>query len=586
MATDDADIAARVIERLLADPAFRADFRRDPVAACRQAGLDGVADEMAYGAGKAMQTLDIRESRSSLAGVMMAAALEGVGVFGMIEHVIPAAAASPGVVGDVLSRLNLPKVDGLQGALASGPGGAQAAAGVPQTADAGASGGSAATSAAPQGPAVAPTTPVPADAPASGDDAAAPDADDAIDQGAPEPDTHSAAPQPPADPPPSVSGDSGAPIDPAQFGMAGGGGTPSPEALALLDNKNIVLDPNGIADVKAGRMDPRAVALLTKLSEEHKIAVSSTSSDHQQHTAGGSISNHYYGRGFDIASVDGRIVNGDNDVAREITGSLSDLDPAYRPNEIGSPWAINGPGYFTDRGHQDHLHVAFKQAIDSSWKPPADVAAGGASSSGGATAAPAARASDTLSITVPRSAADLPANSSTVQFMRAVRPEEAHNLRSVAAAVESAAPAKVAGSLDYPGDDASKQQYAAWLAAHAQKAGLPPELPVMAALVESGLANLNHGDADSVGFFQMRVGIWNTGAYAGYPERPELQAKWFIDNAVALKNKRIAEGYDDFGKDPSAWGNWIADVERPAEQYRGRYQLRLDEARALLRRNA
>ena len=39
----------------------------------------------------------------------------------------------------------------------------------------------------------------------------------------------------------------------------------------------------------------------------------------------------------------------------------------------------------------------------------------------------------------------------------------------------------------------------------------------MAALVESGMRNLDHGDADSVGFFQMRVGIWNQGDYAGYP---------------------------------------------------------------------
>ena len=38
----------------------------------------------------------------------------------------------------------------------------------------------------------------------------------------------------------------------------------------------------------------------------------------------------------------------------------------------------------------------------------------------------------------------------------------------------------------------------------------------------------------------------------------------------------------NFGKDPSHWGDWIADVERPAAQYRGRYQLRLGEARGLL----
>ena len=104
----------------------------------------------------------------------------------------------------------------------------------------------------------------------------------------------------------------------------------------------------------------------------------------------------------------------------------------------------------------------------------------------------------------------------------------------------------------------------------------------MAALVESGVKNLNFGDADSVGFFQMRVGIWDQGAYKGFAEKPELQAKWFIDTALAVKRKAIAGGDADFGKDPAKWGEWIADTERPAEQYRGRYQLRLDEARKLL----
>jgi hypothetical protein len=105
----------------------------------------------------------------------------------------------------------------------------------------------------------------------------------------------------------------------------------------------------------------------------------------------------------------------------------------------------------------------------------------------------------------------------------------------------------------------------------------------MAALVESGVRNLSFGHADSVGFFQMRVGIWNQGKYAGYPDRPELQLQWFVDQALAIKRKRIAAGNAAFGADPAAWGEWIADVERPAERFRGRYQLRLDEARALLR---
>jgi hypothetical protein len=135
---------------------------------------------------------------------------------------------------------------------------------------------------------------------------------------------------------------------------------------------------------------------------------------------------------------------------------------------------------------------------------------------------------------------------------------------------------------DYPGDDASREELAKWLAKRAEKAGLPPELPVMAALVESNVKNLDYGHADSVGFFQMRVSIWNQGEYAGYPQNPGLQAKWFIDTALAVKRQEIAGGNADFGKDPSTWGEWIADIERPAEQYRGRYQLRLAEARRLL----
>ena len=130
----------------------------------------------------------------------------------------------------------------------------------------------------------------------------------------------------------------------------------------------------------------------------------------------------------------------------------------------------------------------------------------------------------------------------------------------------------------YPGDAAAPQLLAAWMGAHAARAGLPPELPVMAALTESGLRNLAYGDRDSVGFFQMRLGIWNQGAYAGYPGNPELQIQWFIDHAVAIKNQ-----YPGLVTNPSSWGEWVANIEQPAAQYRYRYQLQLAEAQALLR---
>jgi cell wall-associated NlpC family hydrolase len=117
------------------------------------------------------------------------------------------------------------------------------------------------------------------------------------------------------------------------------------------------------------------------------------------------------------------------------------------------------------------------------------------------------------------------------------------------------------------------------MGALAQKRGLPPELPVMASLVESGMKNLNYGDRDSMGFFQMRISVWNNGEYAGYANKPELQLKWFLDHAEAVKAQRVARGQPI---DAKHYGDWIADVERPAAQYRGRYQLQFDEARQLL----
>ncbi len=150
-----------------------------------------------------------------------------------------------------------------------------------------------------------------------------------------------------------------------------------------------------------------------------------------------------------------------------------------------------------------------------------------------------------------------------------------------AAAIDVAAAAITSPLGDVAGDDV-RVALAHWMARGMQDAGLPGELAVMAALVESGLRNLPYGDADSLGFFQMRQGIWDRGAYAGYLARPELQLRWFADHAIAVREARRAGGDADYGSDPATWGEWIASIERPAARYRGRYQPRLAEAQALL----
>jgi hypothetical protein len=111
--------------------------------------------------------------------------------------------------------------------------------------------------------------------------------------------------------------------------------------------------------------------VLTKLAEAHLITVSAMCSDHPKFTSGASISNNYLGRGADIAAIDRLPVNVHNATAREVATGLSSLHPSYRPDEIGTPWAIAGPGYFTDAAHQETIHVAFKKPIDPWWAPPA-----------------------------------------------------------------------------------------------------------------------------------------------------------------------------------------------------------------------
>lgn len=134
----------------------------------------------------------------------------------------------------------------------------------------------------------------------------------------------------------------------------------------------------------------------------------------------------------------------------------------------------------------------------------------------------------------------------------------------------------------YPGDAAPKAELAAWIAAGAIARGLPAELPVMGALVESEITNAPAAGQDSAGFFQIRTSIWDQGEYAGFPDHPELQLEWFADQSISVNQRRADGGQTPYGQDSAAWGMWVADVLRPPEQYRGRYQLRLTDARVLI----
>jgi hypothetical protein len=101
-----------------------------------------------------------------------------------------------------------------------------------------------------------------------------------------------------------------------------------------------------------------------------------------------------------------------------------------------------------------------------------------------------------------------------------------------------------------------------------QRGASPKELKaaIETGLVESGLRNLSGGDADSAGWRQERASL--------YPDPTNVQhsAARFFDEA-----KRANAS----GRYGSA-GSLAAAVQRPAAQFRGRYQQRSGDADALL----
>jgi hypothetical protein len=163
-------------------------------------------------------------------------------------------------------------------------------------------------------------------------------------------------------------------------------------------------------------------------------------------------------------------------------------------------------------------------------------------------------------------------------------------LASLAVLVANAAPVRAQGGVTapdfsepcpalYPGDDAGRERIARWMARGAAGRGLPHELPVMAGIAESGLRNIR--GTEYHGFFGMHRSL-NAGEYRGFPRNPELQLRWFLDTAALVRQRRLAEGRADPAKDAGSWGEWIADVERPASQNRDGYQPHLAEARRLV----
>ena len=409
---DESVVAGRLIERLLVDPVFRAEFRRDPVGACVAAGLPELAAELGGGVGSGMETLELRESRSTLAGVVMAAAVEGLSVAeaqAFVEHgakglrlghglKLPRGVRAPAGVSKVqgLEHRVVGRVHHAEGQVqhqvkaaeragggssspASSPGsqssGAAGSSSASHTGGGSAAGGHAASS-APQASAP-PATPAQAAAsaqsapgsPAAGGTPAGGSTHAAATHaagGSPVASAASSSPAPASASTPVSSGSSSSLPWPDAPGAGNGGGSgavsgavdaaaSAPAAgsfsmAGVLDSPSLQASPQARAFLASGGADPRVVSMLGSALSHHQLGIASVVS----------TSSPVHVQSLDIVSVDGQPVGPDNFAARDLVTEIAAMNPGARPDEVGTPWPIQSPGFFSDQSSQASLHLAFE----------------------------------------------------------------------------------------------------------------------------------------------------------------------------------------------------------------------------------
>jgi len=117
-----------------------------------------------------------------------------------------------------------------------------------------------------------------------------------------------------------------------------------------------------LRDIQGGLLDQRIVSLLALMTQNHQITISALRSDHSEMTASGNVSNHFYGRAMDIASVDGVSCTDTSTTApcAELGYSLAQLPAPLHPTELIYCFDLDGPGpAFSLPDHCDHIHAGY-----------------------------------------------------------------------------------------------------------------------------------------------------------------------------------------------------------------------------------
>jgi hypothetical protein len=141
-----------------------------------------------------------------------------------------------------------------------------------------------------------------------------------------------------------------------------------PFTLALTRNPHLTTTTSHgcqpAPDLANPHLDLRIQSLLSVLADHWSIRLSCVRTGHSHNVAGTSrTSLHTVWRAIDIDQVDHHPVGPNQPTSRALMLWLDHLQGPLRPSEIGGPIRIAHRPYFTNEGHQHHIHIGYHDPL-------------------------------------------------------------------------------------------------------------------------------------------------------------------------------------------------------------------------------
>ena len=145
-------------------------------------------------------------------------------------------------------------------------------------------------------------------------------------------------------------------VHPAAPGPAAG--SLSTLARSVLADRRLRLPYAAQADVRTGVISASVLHTLLSLADQYVVDVSVVRSGHPLYVFGTSRpSDHPKGRAVDVWALDDRPLVVPTNHGLAVDGMrLAVAQGAYN---VGGPVLLAGAQYFSDRTHQDHIHIGF-----------------------------------------------------------------------------------------------------------------------------------------------------------------------------------------------------------------------------------